>query len=144
MNFFAAASLSKPSRGFILVVSILFRFRNYFAPFSYPSFFLENPTIFFSSTSRGISSVLSFLFETETSLLHPFLFLHVLFLFPSTQVLRISTYGVVRNHREYHGDRPAHGSSLSFDSDLRQLEYDRSVTLFISLPNRRFTVHFIL
>lgn len=57
---------------------------------------------------------------------------------------RISTCGIVRNHRDYHGDRPGgHGSSLASDSDLRQLEHDRSVTLFGSLePSFHRPFHF--
>jgi len=47
----------------------------------------------------------------------------------------VTNFDVRRSKKSsgYHGDRPAQGSSLSSDSDLRQLEYDRSVTLFVSL-----------
>lgn len=137
MNFFAAASpASRPSRGFIPLVSFLASLpqRIHFTP-PRPSFFDNSSTILFSSASRGVSSSLSFLFESGTSLLRSFPFPS--YLLPhslSTQVSRISTCSVVRNHRDYHDDRPeGHGSSLSSDSDLRQLQHDRSVTLFLSL-----------
>lgn len=133
MNFFAAASLSRPSRGFIpRVLPSSRRFRSHFAPPSNRPSSFDGSAIFLSSASRGVSFASSFLFEAETSLLRPFL---ILVSFPSslsTQVSRISTCGVVRN-QDYR-DRPrGHGSSLSSDSDLRQLEHGRSITLLMSL-----------
>lgn len=110
------------------------RFRSHFAPPSNRPSSFDGSTIFLSSASRGVSFASSFLFEAETSLLRPFLILVSFSSSLSTQVSRISTCGVVRNHQDYHGDRPkGHGSSLSSDSDLRQLEHGRSITLLMSL-----------
>lgn len=125
MNFFAAAPLSRPSRGFIPLMSFLLAATSLrLVSILLPSTILRQFSS--SSASRGVSSPLSFLIETSalSSSLHSL----------SIQVSRISTCSVVRNHRDYHGDRPGgHGSSLSSDSDLRQLKHDRSVMLFVSL-----------
>lgn len=143
MNFFAAASLSRPSRGFIPLVSFLSRVASAVTSrsASYPFFC---PFYDLLVGLRGVSSALSFSFETETLFLCPFLPLSCLPSFPNTQVSRISTCGVARNHRDYHDDRPgSHGSPLSSDSDIRQLEHDRSVTLFVSLePSFHRPFHF--
>lgn len=136
MNFFAAASLSRPSRGFIPLVSFFHRVASAATSLRLVTVLLPSTVsmIFLLSASRGVSSALSFLFEARPSLLRPFLFLVFFPSLPSTQVSRISTCGVVRDHQDYRGDCPGgHGSSLSSDSDIRQLEHDRSITLFVSL-----------
>lgn len=136
MNFFATASLSRPSRGFIPLVLFL-RVRSHFvSPCNRPSSF-DVSTIL--SASCSVSSC-PFSFKRE---LDSVLFFLYFSLIPSTQVSRISTCGVVRNHQDCHGDRPGgHGSSLSSDSDLRQLEHSRSITLFVLLEPSFRPFHF--
>jgi len=145
MNFFAAALLSIPSRGFIPLVSSFPRDASAVTLHRLVIVLLPSTVSMIFLPRRFICLVPSS-FETETSLLpslDPFLFLVFFPSFPSTQVSRISTCDVVRNHQDY-GDRPGgHESSLSSDSDLRQLEHGRSVTPFVSLePSFHCPFHF--
>lgn len=138
MNFFATASLSRPSRGFIPL--ILFpRVRSHFASSCNRLSSFDVSTISIDLLRRFIYLVLSLL---NGNLILSFSFC-ISPSSPSTQVSRISTCGVVRNHQDCRGDRPGgHGSSLSPDSDLRQLEHNRSITLFVLLEPSFRPFHF--
>lgn len=125
------------------------RFRSHFAPPSNRPSSFDGSTIFLSSASRGVSFALSFFLKRKLRSFVlflsscPFLILVSFLSSLSTQVSRISTCGVVRNHQDYYDARPrGHGSSLSSDSDLRQLEHGRSITLLISLEPFHRPFHF--